>query len=361
MADGDLQALGVVLRQTREAHALSLEEVEEQTRIRVKFLRALESGDLSVLPSLAHAKGFLRNYAQFLRLDANAIVNRFVDLTGSGTVAVTTSTAPPARSFVPATPEIPAFEQTPAQEDVAALPVAPLAARPTGKTRPLHIAPDQWVGPSIPLGASRPGVPDVGPRQERPPSALGRYFRSNVLMGAVLAVGMIAIVWWAIVQLSTITGSELVPTEQIPVGAEMGVNITSTGQAPTAQLTLTSSPTAGIPILGRVLLVITVTQRTWVRVIVDGEISYEGQAEPGKLLQYTGEQSVAIIASNAAGLDVTYNGQTIGVLGGRGEAIERIFTPTGQATTTPTITPTATSTSVPTATPRVTQAPTRQP
>jgi cytoskeletal protein RodZ len=74
MTNGDLQSLGAMLRQAREQRALTFDEVETQTRIRVKFLQALESGDLSLLPSLAHARGFLRNYAQFLHLDANAII-----------------------------------------------------------------------------------------------------------------------------------------------------------------------------------------------------------------------------------------------------------------------------------------------
>lgn len=363
MADDDLQALGVLLRQTREAHALSLEEVEEQTRIRVKFLRALEGGDISVLPSAAHAKGFLRNYAQFLRLDANAIVNQFAELTGSGVAPVTVPTAPPTHSHAPSAPSIPAFEQQVMPEDASAPAVTPpLPTRSTGKTRPLHVTPEQWVGPATPLGVSQAGAPDARPRPEKPPSALGRYFRSNVLVGAALAVGMIAIVWWAISQLSTITGSELIPTEQISEGTMVGLSATSTGQVPATQPTVAPSPTVRIPpFLDRVLLTITVTQRTWVRVIVDGEVAFEGQAEPGKLLQYTGQQSVVVVAGNGAGLDTTYNGQAIGPLGEFGEAVERIFTPTGQTTPTPTQTLTPTSTSVPSATPRFTPTPTRKP
>lgn len=361
MTDGDLQSLGVLLRQTREAHALSLEEVEEQTRIRVKFLRALESGDISVLPSVAHAKGFLRNYAQFLRLDSNMIVAQFVELTGSGSAPVTVSTAPPTFSPPPSAPSIAAFEQPSPPENIPAPDAARASIHPAGKMPSLRVTSDQRVGPALPLGVGRPQAPDAGPRPERPPSALGRYFRSNVLVGIVLAVGMVVIVGWAITQLSTITGSELVPTEQVSLGASLSVTPTSTGQILTIQPTFTPSPTEGIPILDRVLLSITVIQRTWVRVIVDEEVVYEGQAEPGNLLQYTGQQSVVVIAGNGAGLDVTYNGRPIGTLGERGEAVQRIFTPNGQATPTSTATLTPTSTSVPSATPRFTPTPTRKP
>ncbi|MBN1429624.1 MAG: helix-turn-helix domain-containing protein [Anaerolineae bacterium] len=356
MADGDLQSLGLLLRQSREAYALSLEEVEEQTRIRAKFLRALESGDVSILPSIAHAKGFLRNYAQFLRLDANTIVAQFVDLTGSSSTPVTTSTAPP--SPVPATPttqpNIPAFErpETP--------PVPTVMPHPTERTRPVYIAPGKQVGPAGPLGASQGKKSsrgtETGQSKSPRPSSIP-ILRSNWIVGAILGIGMLAIVWWTVTRLSTITGEQLIPTEQFSNIAKPTVTSDTAGSIPIGQPTLVSSPTAGIPILDRVLLTMAVTRRTWVRIVVDGEIVYEGQAEPGNLLQYTGQQSIVVIAGNGAGLDATYNGQEIGLLGKPGEAIERIFTSSGQVTPTPTPTLTPTSTGVPTATPRVTQTP----
>jgi len=54
---------------------LELSEVERATRIRAKYLKALEDEGFDVLPAAAYAKGFLRTYADFLGLDAQ----RFVD------------------------------------------------------------------------------------------------------------------------------------------------------------------------------------------------------------------------------------------------------------------------------------------
>ncbi len=48
---------------------LTLEKVFESTRIRVQYLQALEEDDLSVMPSPVQARGYLRNYAEFLGLD----------------------------------------------------------------------------------------------------------------------------------------------------------------------------------------------------------------------------------------------------------------------------------------------------
>ena len=55
--------IGQVLEQARARAGLEIADVEEQTKIRAKYLRALEAEDWDELPSSAYAKGFLRTYA----------------------------------------------------------------------------------------------------------------------------------------------------------------------------------------------------------------------------------------------------------------------------------------------------------
>src|SRR5215217_3613269 len=69
------QTIGQRLKIEREEQRLTLEKVFEATRIRVPYLRALEGDDLSVLPSPVQARGYLRNYAEFLGLDFDAILD----------------------------------------------------------------------------------------------------------------------------------------------------------------------------------------------------------------------------------------------------------------------------------------------
>ena len=69
--------IGPVLEQARSRAGLEIADVEEQTKIRAKYLRALESEDWGELPSSAYAKGFLRTYAQLLGLDADALVDEY--------------------------------------------------------------------------------------------------------------------------------------------------------------------------------------------------------------------------------------------------------------------------------------------
>ncbi len=63
------QTIGQRLKAEREEQRLTLEKVFEATRIRVLYVEALEADDLSVLPSPVQARGYLRNYAEFLGLD----------------------------------------------------------------------------------------------------------------------------------------------------------------------------------------------------------------------------------------------------------------------------------------------------
>ncbi len=69
------ETIGQQLKKTREYRHLTLEKVEEATHIRLKFLQALEADDFSAMPSPAQARGFLRNYAQYLELDLDQMVD----------------------------------------------------------------------------------------------------------------------------------------------------------------------------------------------------------------------------------------------------------------------------------------------
>jgi cytoskeleton protein RodZ len=69
--------IGGELRAVRENLGWRLDEVAAGLRIRLPYLEAIESGELSVLPGAAYQTGFVRTYAQALGLDAEEILRRF--------------------------------------------------------------------------------------------------------------------------------------------------------------------------------------------------------------------------------------------------------------------------------------------
>jgi cytoskeletal protein RodZ len=87
--------LGDALRQQREQMGVTLDQAAEDTRIREKFLVAIESGDYQSLPGTVYTKGFLRNYAGYLNLDVEEMVALYTGERGG---------AEPARTFAPMKP-----------------------------------------------------------------------------------------------------------------------------------------------------------------------------------------------------------------------------------------------------------------
>ncbi len=69
--------LGNHLREARENRGLTLEQVEDATRIRRAFLEALEAEQFDKLPPDVCARGFLRNYARFLGLDPDPLLKAY--------------------------------------------------------------------------------------------------------------------------------------------------------------------------------------------------------------------------------------------------------------------------------------------
>ena len=69
--------IGPALREARERQRLSYSQVEEDTKIRSRYIRALEEEDFGVLPGPTYSKGFLRAYADYLGLDGQLFVDEF--------------------------------------------------------------------------------------------------------------------------------------------------------------------------------------------------------------------------------------------------------------------------------------------
>ncbi|MDA8409424.1 MAG: helix-turn-helix transcriptional regulator [Treponema sp.] len=65
-----MTAIGESLRKAREEKGLDLDRVSDETRIAKRFIAALEDEDFTVFPGDPYAIGFLRNYAEYLGLDA---------------------------------------------------------------------------------------------------------------------------------------------------------------------------------------------------------------------------------------------------------------------------------------------------
>jgi hypothetical protein len=69
--------IGPTLREARMRARIDITEVEEATKIRAKYLRAIENEEWNLLPGSTFVKSFLREYADYLGLDARLLVEEY--------------------------------------------------------------------------------------------------------------------------------------------------------------------------------------------------------------------------------------------------------------------------------------------
>jgi cytoskeletal protein RodZ len=69
--------IGTSLREARLRQGLDFAELEQATKIRGKYLRALEDEQFDILPAQTYVKGFLRSYAEYLGLDGQLYVDEY--------------------------------------------------------------------------------------------------------------------------------------------------------------------------------------------------------------------------------------------------------------------------------------------
>lgn len=300
-----MEEVGRALREARERLGYTLDEVERATRIRARHLEALEAGDLDRLPSPVHARGFLRNYADFLGLDSDDLLLRFA-------------------------------EHLQARGRAAAIERDTRPSVTVRRRRPAWLSVDLLVAALVIVAVLAVVVWGAG----RVAAAL-RERAAEVEARSAFLVATLA---------PTATPS---PTSvpQTPLAAEAVSTLPAeSGLAPAA----TPVVLAGQGDLVEVRLLI--EKRAWVSVRVDGEEAFRGRLPPGAVVEARAAAIVEVWTGNAGGVRVVYNGFDQGLLGGVGEVAIRLWTVSGMVTPTATVTPTPTAT--PPVTPTATATPT---
>jgi len=284
-----MRELGQILQEAREAKGVTLEQVESATHMRAKFLQALEEGHPEAFPTPLQMRGFLRNYALYLGLDPQPLLERYhTNGTNNGTG-----------------PEL----------------LPPAANR---EWRALF---------------RRPA--DISPRRLS-------LFSWDLLIGVLLLLAVAALVVWYGSQLiggglninlglGVATAVPTATLAPVPAGA---VSQPATAVPPTAVLSerpgVLATRTAPPAPAATLQLEVSASERVWLRVTVDGQMAYEGLLAPDEHKSWQGKQSLQLLTGNAAGLSATLNGRPLGPLGARGQVVERTWTPAGEVTSTAT-------------------------
>jgi len=254
--------IGDLLRRERERQNLSIKDIEKATSIRALYIDAIEKGEYKTLPGEVYAKGFVRNYANYLKLNANEIVNAF-------------------------------NEEMHPQEELQES-AGSSSAEEARQEQSAERNREEYRGPKItslesyPMEKSSHGV-------------------RNALMvaAAVFVVAFAALIAF---------GGDEEPSAPAPRAKTQ----TQQGQKQTEA--------APKPTVDGVEVKLSFTDRCWTEVVVDGKTEFEGTAEKGKVLTLKGKDKVRITAGNAGALNYSLNGKDMGAIGQKGEVVEKTFT-----------------------------------
>ena len=83
-----MKEIGQRLREARLASGFSLEDIADQTKIRMRYLESMEDGDFSSIPGIVYVKGFIKQYAQTVGLNPQELLDiyqRHIELTSPET------------------------------------------------------------------------------------------------------------------------------------------------------------------------------------------------------------------------------------------------------------------------------------
>lgn len=237
--------IGSTLRSARESRGISLEAAEDGTKIRRKYLEAIESENFDFLPGRVYVKGFLKNYAKYLGLSPDEVVAAYEE-------------------------RVPNVER---EEDAQASGKITNVER-TGGGKLLKWAAGIAV---VGLVVSYIYYPSLaGKMESSPPAPESRIGEENR---------------------ATPGPNAAQPPAPTPPARQRGVNVT---------LNVTDN-------------------ESWMHVEVDGAPVFTGLVPAGQVKEFKGNEKISLKIGNAGVVQVEYNGQKIGVLGGFGQVVTKVF------------------------------------
>ena len=262
-AASELASFGEELRREREIRGISLKEISDATKISKRFLEALERNDHRTLPAPVFTRGFVREYARYVGLNADEMVNRY--------------------NFASANDD--RIEKPPT---VAKYP----------QTLPKDITPKP---------APKRGIPPAFARVDR-----------NILAALFILAALSAVAYWAI---------QFKRRERERADAINAIPVTSTKAAVSVPQAAPVPAPAQQPDDSRLRLEVEVTANSWVTLDADGKTAVNTEMLAGERRSFEASEEFRFrTIGNAAGLRLILNGTPIPPLGEDGEVVKnRVF------------------------------------
>jgi cytoskeletal protein RodZ len=275
-----MKEIGEKLRAAREARKISLQEIQDTTKIRRRYLEAIESGAMEVIPGEVYRRGFIINYANAVGLDGEELL-RQSELT----------------------------KATPDKDGEG------------GRNQPEPEAASESL--PTPSDAAR-AVPQPGEKRKL-------TFQTTLALAAALLL-MVGLIIWMILSKQSVASKQVAvvnhqPASQAdqasltPSKATEGSSDNQTSEAETgaAEAVTTTQQIYPAPIT----VYAEFSEAVWIQIKADGKIKFRDNgvtftAQSPKQL-WTASQEMVIRIGNPAGIRLTLNGQELGLLGDYGK------------------------------------------
>ena len=272
-----MNGIGAILKQVRVERHITLEEIEEATKIRVKYLQAIENEQFDLLPGAVYAKGFVNTYIRYLNIGDRPDVVEIMQR--AATVAA-------------------AAASQPAQEEAVPERSTHRSSRQAARTR-----------------------------LEDKPITSKKYLIIGISIVAIVALLAIQTLYNR--QRPADNDNDLLPPDQMADTVDPDTeNGPDDGQAEEPEVKEPPKPTyTGVNLQLEIIdLSPSAVDKCWMTVSADGKTVFTETLSEGAAKTITAEQSIYIKAGNSGVVKLTLNGQDLGAMGEKGQVVERTFT-----------------------------------
>jgi cytoskeleton protein RodZ len=308
-----MDELGHILREARENKGLTLAQVQSEIRINSKFLHALEEGEYHRLPTPVHVRGFLRNYARFLGLDPQPLLDRYE-------VRQKEKPAPPP---IDIRQEDPSLSNAPIQHGTTFFDPVNFevnagyqsSSSDSSAARLLIIA-ALLIAVALVFNRFLPLITSGEDGSEALTQGITDFLQSRNETG---------------VALDDVDDEPLLQPEMATGGLPITGTSRNPGMAPSSldpDDALPPSPTRpALPaIMETIELRLEITERGWMEVTIDGDVVFTGIVrDTDPAYEFTAQEEAIVNTGNAIGVFVYINDIAWGRMGERGESREEIW------------------------------------
>jgi transcriptional regulator with XRE-family HTH domain len=267
----ELASFGEELRREREIRGISLKEISDATKISKRFLEAIERNDHRTLPAPVFTRGFVREYARYLGLNAEEMVNRY-NYAAAGDDRI---------------------ERTAHLDRL----VQPREALPTPQR-----------GPHAPRHEPKRAIPPPYARIDR-----------NVYLLVIIVAALIGVSWWAVNRKRERAVAAAAGEEPARIADTSAV--AQPRPAPAA-----AQPAAPPQDDSTLRLVIDASEDSWIDLDVDGQPAFDEVVHKGEQRAFEAKERFYFrVIGNAGGVRLTLNETPVPSLGDKGRPRKKLL------------------------------------